>query len=94
MGRSKPVHPAVLVGIDELAVYNAEVSRGIVHTPEWKALMAERQRQFDEWQDAKFVEEHPNHTLIKLADGGVLAVPPDVDASMINTKLFPRKEDS
>lgn len=33
-----------------LAVYNAEVARGIVHTAEWNALMAEEQRAFDEAQ--------------------------------------------
>jgi hypothetical protein len=30
-----------------LARYNAEVARGIVHTPEWRARMEEDQRQFD-----------------------------------------------
>jgi hypothetical protein len=30
-----------------LATYNAEVSRGIVHTPEWKAKMADWQKLFD-----------------------------------------------
>jgi hypothetical protein len=31
-----------------LAQYNAEVARGLVHTAEWKAVMAEEQRRFDE----------------------------------------------
>lgn len=30
-----------------LGTYNAEVSRGIVHTPEWDDRMAEDQRLFD-----------------------------------------------
>ena len=30
-----------------LATYNAEVARGIVHTPEWTALMAEAQASYD-----------------------------------------------
>lgn len=30
-----------------LARYNSEAARGIVHTPEWKAKMAEEQRRFD-----------------------------------------------
>jgi hypothetical protein len=35
-------------GYGQLAAYNAEVARGIVHTDEWKAKMAELQRRFDE----------------------------------------------
>lgn len=34
---------------DVLARYNAEVVRGIVHTPEWRAKMAELQERFNEW---------------------------------------------
>jgi hypothetical protein len=34
---------------EDLAVYNAECSRGIVHTPGYDAAMAELQRQFNEW---------------------------------------------
>jgi hypothetical protein len=34
---------------DVLAAYNAEVARGIVHTPEWDAKMAGLQREFDQW---------------------------------------------
>lgn len=30
-----------------LAVWNAERARGIVHTPEWDAKMADLQREFD-----------------------------------------------
>ena len=32
---------------DALAQYNAECSRGIVHTPEWDARMAEEQERFN-----------------------------------------------
>lgn len=32
---------------DILAQYNAECSRGIVHTPEWDARMALEQAKFD-----------------------------------------------
>lgn len=32
----------------DLAWYNAERARGVVHTPEWQAKMAEEQRLFDE----------------------------------------------
>ena len=35
---------------DELATYNSEVARGIVHTPEWKEKMAREQRRFRDWQ--------------------------------------------
>jgi len=31
----------------DLAQYNAEVARGIMHTPEWKAKMAQEQRRFN-----------------------------------------------
>jgi hypothetical protein len=40
----------------DLAVYNAEVHRGIVHTPEYDERMAEEQRRFDElgfWPDER-----------------------------------------
>ena len=41
--------PAAIGGnpLTALATYNAEVARGIVHTPEWKTLMAEAQAAFD-----------------------------------------------
>jgi hypothetical protein len=32
---------------DQLARYNAERDRGIQHTPEWEARMAQLQRRFD-----------------------------------------------
>ena len=32
-----------------LRTFNVECLRGIMHTPEYVALMAEHQRQFDEW---------------------------------------------
>ena len=32
-----------------LATYNSEVARGLVHTPEWAARMAELQARFDRW---------------------------------------------
>lgn len=32
---------------ERLARYNAERARGIVHTPEWDAAMAQLQRRFD-----------------------------------------------
>lgn len=34
---------------EPLAVYNAEVSRGIVHTPEYDAAMTALQREFNAW---------------------------------------------
>jgi hypothetical protein len=33
--------------LDRLAQYNAEVARGIVHTPEWDERMAKYQAEFD-----------------------------------------------
>lgn len=32
---------------DELACYNAERARGLVHTPEWQQRMEHEQRRFD-----------------------------------------------
>lgn len=32
---------------DALGRYNAERSRGLVHTPEWAAVMAKEQEEFD-----------------------------------------------
>lgn len=34
---------------EELAQYNAEVARGISHSAEWKARMAQLQEEFDTW---------------------------------------------
>ncbi len=34
-----------------LATYNSERSRGLVHTPEWVALMAEEQEAFNRRQE-------------------------------------------
>lgn len=38
--------------IERLADYNGEVSRGLVHTPEWRTLMAIEQDWFNrrEWE--------------------------------------------
>lgn len=32
---------------NDLATYNGEVARGLVHTPEWKAKMAKEQELFN-----------------------------------------------
>lgn len=42
--------PAMPDKFEALAQYNAEVWRGLVHTPEWSAQMAELQREFDAWR--------------------------------------------
>ena len=44
----------------ELAQYNAECARGIVHTPEWDARMTEKQREFDEKYDPTPQWQHDN----------------------------------
>lgn len=43
------VHAATLSrsDIEVLGRYNAEVARGLLHTPEWKMKMAELQARFD-----------------------------------------------
>lgn len=33
--------------VEDLAIYNAEIARGIVHTPEWDEQMQRLQEQFD-----------------------------------------------
>jgi hypothetical protein len=38
----------------ELATYNSEVARGLLHTPEWKAKMAAEQERFNRWRDERF----------------------------------------
>ena len=58
-----------------LAVYNAEVARGIMHTPQWDVKMADLQREFDRWQqmpdedrirDAMTeAEAHPGRTITR-----------------------------
>jgi len=40
-----------------LAIYNSEVSRGLVHTPEYKAVMAKLQEEFNKEMSAKYEEE-------------------------------------
>jgi hypothetical protein len=40
--------PAMAARFEPLATYNAEKLRGLVHTPEWDAAMAELQREFDQ----------------------------------------------
>ena len=51
MAKRKPVpEPEPLQApssLDKLAAYNAEVARGIVHTPEWDERMARLQAEFD-----------------------------------------------
>ena len=50
-GKRRPAlqpEDTIIARFQPLAVYNAEVARGIVHTREWDAKMAELQREFDE----------------------------------------------
>ncbi len=42
-------HPVMPAKFDRLSTYNAETFRGLVHTPEYDAKMAELQREFNEW---------------------------------------------
>lgn len=39
--------PLTTAEVEALAAYNGEVARGIMHTPEWTARMAELQARFD-----------------------------------------------
>jgi hypothetical protein len=36
---------------EALARYNAERDRGLMHTPQWDAKMAELQSEFEQWVD-------------------------------------------
>lgn len=40
----------------DLARYNAEVARGIVHTPEWDAFMAKKQDGYRRWLEQEYGE--------------------------------------
>jgi hypothetical protein len=57
---------------DQLADYNARVSKGIVHTPEYTERMVGLQADFNEWQRQSWLRagavEQPDGTLI-LRDG-------------------------
>jgi hypothetical protein len=46
---------------EALARYNSEIARGIVHTPEWDALMAQEQERFDRQQQDEWIVKggHP-----------------------------------
>lgn len=51
-----PIDPRITIRGPErwsvLSTYNAECSRGILHTAEWDELMAEEQRKYDEFRKA------------------------------------------
>ena len=53
------------IDINRLATYNDEVSRGIVHTPEWRAEMARLQADFYLWL------ADPEAAVQRLRDAGV-----------------------
>lgn len=46
---------------DMLGRYNAERSRGLVHTPEWQQQMADLQSRFDEEMKTRYIaaKDHP-----------------------------------
>ena len=54
-----------------LAVYNAEVARGIVHTPEWDARMAALQAEYDQSDEDRIrdamteAQQHPGHIITR-----------------------------
>lgn len=41
-----------------LAVYNDEISRGLLHTPEYKLHMSDLQSEFNAWQSAQVKRSH------------------------------------
>jgi hypothetical protein len=43
----RPLSEPMPAKFNALATYNGERARGIVHTPEWDATMAEVQREWD-----------------------------------------------
>lgn len=53
------------VSFETLATYKAECERGIVHTPEWDARMADLQREFDARVEAMLEESRqPDGTIL------------------------------
>ena len=58
---------------NELADYNGEVRRGIAHRPEHVARMAELQRDFNEWNRRRLIDEGfrelPNGAWVREANG-------------------------
>lgn len=47
--------------IEDLGRYNAEVARGIIHTPQHVERMAELQRRFDFWAPMFTTTAKPRH---------------------------------
>jgi hypothetical protein len=43
--------------INRLARYNSEVAHGLVHTDEWRELMAREQEWFDQRERARMIEQ-------------------------------------
>ncbi len=39
---------------ERLAIYNSEVARGLVHTPDYDEQMADLQASFDKWSAQQF----------------------------------------
>ena len=52
---------------NDLAIYNAERSRGIVHTAEWDARMAAEQARF-------YAQQYPGVDMSKVTPGDVIWV--------------------
>ena len=47
------------VDLNRLGTYNAERARGIMHTPEWQAKMADMQARFDAGERERFLSQLP-----------------------------------
>lgn len=58
-GRRKDAPMISRKEIEALGRYNAEVARGILHTPEHVARMADMQRRFDVWGPVFMVRARP-----------------------------------
>ncbi len=54
---------------DELAVFNSEVARGIVHTNEWRERMATKQSFWDLEHHGPYSSTDPNERALRAGPG-------------------------
>jgi hypothetical protein len=62
----------------QLATYNSECARGLVHTPQWVEFMESLQTQFNVWSEQQIqkMSKHQN-TAVMAHEGGTLLMPKD-----------------
>lgn len=70
--RPEPVPPR----FGPLATYNAEVARGIMHTPEWAAQMAVLQAEYGAWLEAHRLAPAASSEVYTYKDGRMIPIVP------------------